>query len=226
MSSVEVETSPAGIPTFAGTPGEVGKKLRHIDHGQVVALLLQDTPKVDAVALEQILARVVQLLEKSITAQNEKTFNALVETLVPRTPPPPALLKEAVMTARAQKAVMEGADWLTAAQIAEIAGLSDKNPSAQPNKWKRNGQIFAISLNGNDYYPGYGLDREQGYRPLKPLKSIIERFENTKNGWGLAYWFESVNSFLGGKRPKDLLASNPDKVLAAAADEMEGVAHG
>lgn len=130
------------------------------------------------------------------------------------------------MTARARNAVMQGASWLTASELAEIAGLSSNNPSAQPSKWKKNGLIFAISHNGNDYYPGYGLDPDQGYRPIKSLKPVIECFKGTRTGWGLAYWFGSMNSFLGGRCPKDLLASDPDKVLAAAADEMEGVAHG
>jgi len=42
----------------------------------------------------------------------------------------------------------------------------------------------------------------------------------------MAYWFMSSNSFLGGKRPQDLLMSAPEKVIAAAQDEVQAVAHG
>ena len=49
---------------------------------------------------------------------------------------------------------------------------------------------------------------------------------DAKDGWGLAYWFASANSFLGGKRPQDVLLESPERVLAAAADEMAEVAHG
>ena len=42
----------------------------------------------------------------------------------------------------------------------------------------------------------------------------------------MAYWFRSDNSFLGGKRPQDLLASAPDQVIAAALDEIHGIVHG
>ena len=38
--------------------------------------------------------------------------------------------------------------------------------------------------------------------------------------------FQSVNGFLGGKRPQDLLATDPDRVIAAARDEVLGVLHG
>lgn len=30
-------------------------------------------------------------------------------------------------------------------------------------------------------------------------------FRGRKDDWGLAYWFASPNSFLGGKRAQDLL---------------------
>ena len=122
-------------------------------------------------------------------------------------------------------AVLEGADWLTAAQVSELAGLSTSNPSAQPNKWKRQRQVFAVHHNGVDYFPGYGLDPEAGYRPRKAMKSILEVFGETKDGWGLAYWFLSANSLLGGRRPQDVLSGNPEQVLAAARDEIEDVAH-
>jgi len=74
---------------------------------------------------------------------------------------------------------------------------------------------------GGDYFPGYGLDPDAGYRPFKALAKVIEAFGGHKDGWGLAYWFRSDTSFLGGKRPQDLLASAPDRVIAAALDEIQ-----
>jgi hypothetical protein len=42
----------------------------------------------------------------------------------------------------------------------------------------------------------------------------------------LAYWFASVNNSLGGKRPQDLLIDQPQRVVAAAKDQVAGVLHG
>lgn len=86
-------------------------------------------------------------------------------------------------------------------------------------------QIFAISHNGSDYFPGYGLDAAAGFRPLKSLANVIEAIGDHKDGWGLAYWFRSDNSFLGGARPQDLLACSPGRVIAAALDEIQEIAH-
>jgi hypothetical protein len=115
---------------------------------------------------------------------------------------------------------------LTAAQIAEMAGFSASNPSAQPNKWKKDGQIFAVRHRGVDYFPGYALDPSTDYRPARGLAKVLAAFRGRKDDWGLAYWFASVNSFLGGKRPQELLIYEPERVVAAAEDEVAGVLHG
>lgn len=86
--------------------------------------------------------------------------------------------------------------------------------------------IFALRHRGIDYYPSYALDRQTGYHPFTMLANILEVFAGRKDDWGLAYWFASVNSFLGGKRPQDLLAKHPERVMAAARDEVDAIAHG
>ena len=130
------------------------------------------------------------------------------------------------MLVKARKAVLESGDWLSAAELTQLAQLSTANPSSQPNKWKKAGRIFAIHHNGVDYFPGYGLDKDEDFRPLKALSQVIEVFDGHKNGWGMAFWFMSVNSFLGGKRPQDLLVSQPEKVIDAARDEVQAETHG
>jgi hypothetical protein len=216
-------------PEFAplvGTPEEVRHRLDESKAEQVIVVPLMHVGAGQAVILAQALSTVVSFIGETLSEQNEQTLKALVDAVVPKAPPAPTLLKEAAMLARSRKAVLESADWLTAAKLAEVAGLSSSNPSTQPNKWKRERRIFAIHHNGVDYFPGYGLDPEAGWRPRKALKPVLEIFGDKKDGWGLAYWFLSVNSFLGGRRPQDVLKLDPEQVLAAAADELEGVVHG
>lgn len=130
------------------------------------------------------------------------------------------------MNAESRTEVLTSAEWLTAAQLSELAGFRGRNASAQPNKWKRDGQIFAVRQHGNDYYPGYALDADAGCRPVKGLAPVLKCFGSNLVDWDVAIWFASVNSFLGGTRPMDLLKSDPDRVLAAAQDEIDSVLHG
>ncbi|MBE0152773.1 hypothetical protein [Serratia sp. PL7] len=214
------------LPTLVGTPQEVRIRLDSSKAEQVIVVPLERSNARHADLMAHTLANIVSFIDLTLRGQSEQMIKALVDALVPKVPPTPSLLKEAAMVARSRNAVLESADWLTAAQIAELAGLSASNPSTQPNKWKRQKQIFAITHNGVDYFPGYGLDPDTGYRPRKALKPVLDVFGEHKDGWGLAYWFLSANSFLGGKRPQDVLASEPERVIAAAEDEIKEINHG
>ena len=216
-----------GVSTLVGTPKEVQARLEksHADRVLVVAFD-HIKPNVFQALAENFANVASSMFEVLLKHQDRESLERLAEVLVPRTPPSPRLLREAAMLVQARKAVLESGDWLTAADIAQLAGLSTRNPSAQPNKWKKQGLIFAIKHGGVDYFPGYGLDCDAGFRPVKALARVIEIFGGHKDGWGMAYWLHSVNSFLGGNRPQDLLATTPERVIEAALDEVQEVAHG
>jgi len=204
----------------------VWHQLEQSHAAQVIALPVQAVNARHADLLGETLGSVATLIELKLRKQDEQVFNTLVNAVLPKALPSPNLIRKAVMVGRIRRAALEGADWLTAHQLAQLAGLSASNPSTQPNKWKRQRQIFAIHHNGVDYFPGYALDPATGYRPRKSLKPILEVFGDEKDGWSIAGWFLALNSFLGARKPQDLLASEPQKVLDAAIDEMQDIAHG
>lgn len=216
-----------GVSTLVGTPKEVRAKLDRSQAERVLVVTFDDIKPAAFHTLAENFTNVASsMLEVLRERQDRELLERLAEVLVPRTPLSPRLLKEASMLVQARKAVLESGDWLSAADVAQLAGLSSRNPSAQPNKWKKQGQLFAIHHGGVDYFPGYGLDKDIGFRPAKALAKIIQIFAGRKDSWGMAYWFRSQNSFLGGKRPQDLLACSPERVIAAAQDEVEEIAHG
>jgi hypothetical protein len=216
----------SGFTTLTGTPKQVGDQLNRLVAEQVIALTLEHGSGPAVRALAETVASIAPLVRTILERRQRETIQSIIEALVPQVPPPQHMLVEARMTADARKAVFESGDWLTAVQIAEVAGFSMTNPSAQPNKWKKDGLIFAVRHRGIDYFPGYGLDPGTGYRPIKTLSKVLRVLGENKDDWGLAYWFASVSSFLGGMRPQDMLAHQPERVVAAAEDELAGALHG
>jgi hypothetical protein len=214
------------IAALAGDRDEVRRQLNKVNAEQVVAVAFAHATPREAQAIAETFASVAGLVKSIVGEHHRQSLEAIVGALVPKVPPTPNELKEATMLARARTAVLESGDWMTAAEIASVAGFSASNPSTQPNKWKREGAIFAIRHNGIDYFPSYGLDAGAGYRPRKAMAQVIKTFGESKDGWGLSYWFMSANSYLGGKTPRELLATQPERVIAAAADEREGALHG
>lgn len=219
------ELSAIGFGTLAGTAAEVRRKLGGSGDEKVVAVTMDHVDTKLAKEIEKAFQTMAPLIVAALARREEQNYEKIIDALVPQVPQPQHILVEARMNAEARTHVFETADWLTAAQLSEIAGFTGQNASAQPNKWKREGRIFAIRQGGSDYYPGYALDPNNGYRPIKGLQPILALFHELED-WDIAIWFASVNSFLGGKVPKDLLLKVPDRVLAAAEDEVTGVLHG
>jgi hypothetical protein len=52
------------------------------------------------------------------------------------------------------------------------------------------------------------------------MAEILNIFGDAKDGWGLAFWFAGLNSFLEDGRPQDVLATDPEQVIVAAKDEL------
>jgi hypothetical protein len=129
------------------------------------------------------------------------------------------------MLADAKRSVLESQEFVSAQKIATVAEFSDKNPSSQPNRWKRAGLIFAVPYKGLDLYPSYALDWAHGAKPLPIMSRILKLFSD-KDDWQKAFWFGSLNSYLEDRMPKDLLKSQPEQVLKAAEIEAIGVHQG
>ncbi|MCY1364552.1 hypothetical protein D9M69_513600 [compost metagenome] len=132
----------------------------------------------------------------------------------------------AQMLNRAKQGVLESTQWLSRSDIARLTSVDGNGAADYLSEWLRERQIFSISHNGGEYFPSYALNGLAGYRPIEAMTDILHAFGATKDSWGVAFWFASVNSYLGGKRPQDLLATDPDQVVAAAFDERQGVPHG
>lgn len=129
------------------------------------------------------------------------------------------------MQDQAKSRIIQSGDWLTLKQVGRGADLHGAELESHSRHWTSQALLFSISIHGEDYYPRYALDAQRYYQPLPALKPILAVFVDW-DGWALAFWFDSPNSYLGGQRPKELLASEPEKVLYAAEREVQGIAHG
>jgi hypothetical protein len=117
------------------------------------------------------------------------------------------------MLIEAKTTILNSGDFLRATEIAKLAGPRKSNLSVQPNKWKRNREIFAIRHGREDYLRFMVSIREIIF-PIKEMAEILRAFGDAGDGWGLAFWFAGPNSFLGDERPQDVLDANPERLIA------------
>jgi hypothetical protein len=213
------------VPTvMVGTGPEVIQLLHRSTARRALAVTFANDDEMHL--LELMIRRVAEFYPQLMRQRQHEAIDKIVSALLPEVAIPDAALAQARMMVDAKSAILNSGDLLPAGEIAKLAGYSANNPSAQPNKWKRDGAIFAIHHKGTDYFPIYALNPDENYRPYKAVADILRVFGDTKDSWGLAFWFAGLNSFLDDQRPQDLLAADPERVIAAAKDEVEGVQHG
>ena len=140
----------------------------------------------------------------------------------------PALVAESVASIPKHEAILNmifaSSEWYDSVTLSSYAGFSGSNPSAQPNRWKKSGKLFALKRGKSDMYPSYAFGDD--FRPLPAMKSILNVFHNKKSDFKIAAWFSSGNSWLRNKRPLDLIGTDPDAVIKAAEIEVSPIDHG
>ena len=172
--------------------------------------------------LEETLAKLAPLVLDGYVVRESQGFDQLVGLMLGDHSPTPIDISKARMKASALRDVFDGTEWLTAAQITELAGLGQANRSGAANRWKQRHKIFALQHEGQDHYPRYLLDEH--FRPLPAAEQVLQELEGFSAG-RLASWFESRNGLLGGERPRDVIASDPNRVVEAARRSLEAEQH-
>jgi hypothetical protein len=207
---------------LSGTGHEVIRLLHRSPEQRTVAVTFADDEQ--GVAAERVIHQVVEFLPQLIQERQEDTLKKVVNVLLTDVTPSKAAREQARMLIKAKTDILNSGDFLPATEVARLAGFSASNLSVQPNKWKRAREIFAIQHGREDYLPTYALAPD--HRPRKEMAEILNIFGEAKDGWGLAFWFAALNSFLDDERPQDVLTTDPESVIAAAKDEMAEFAHG
>ncbi len=122
--------------------------------------------------------------------------------------------------AEARAAFLEEFGTLTSRDVADYAGSSAANRAALANRWKAEGQIFAVETGGQTRFPAFQFSPDDGH-PRSVVAEILTILQPRLSGWQTALWFTGRNGWLGAKRPVDLLTSDPAAVVEAARQEAE-----
>ncbi len=150
----------------------------------------------------------------------------LIEALMPEdiAVPTPAAVLQARRNAEALGALLEEFGALRSQEVADLAGSRATNRAALANRWRAEHRVVAVPVHDELLYPGFQFDAEG--RPKPAIERVVGllRCDPHAGDWQVALWFTSPTSWLGGRRPVDLLDDDPDVVVDAARREVEDVA--
>jgi hypothetical protein len=101
----------------------------------------------------------------------------------------------------------------TAKDVADQSTSTAKNRAALASRWAQEGKIFAVKYEGQLWYPRFQF---QDGEPLPTIGQVIRVYPSHANGWDFAYFFATPNANIGGRKPIELLKSDPERVLSLA----------
>ena len=129
----------------------------------------------------------------------------------------------AALELQAIEAILSGTEWLTGDEVGVRHNPQASNGHATVRRWVDSRKIFAIEHGGRKLFARYQFD--PAWKPLPAMAAILE----TMSGYSpyrIAGWFESTNGYLSGRRPREVIADDPDKIIEAARDHVAGALHG
>ncbi|HDT5863371.1 TPA: hypothetical protein QHB43_003301 [Aeromonas hydrophila subsp. hydrophila] len=211
----------ASAPTLRNIPLETIQNLMPQAIEMAFLQLLMQRPESGLAIRESVWSMVAAGMADGIADAEEKF--ALQQSQVSAQPKERHKLKVAT-PAQLRDQVLSRGEWLTAQEVSENAGYQNANPSVQPNKWKKAGKIFAITVDGKDRFPAYALGVDG--KPLPQMAEVLSVLGPHRQPLAIASWFASANSWLGSKTPMESIADNPQGVLMAAKMEVAPIEHG
>lgn len=129
----------------------------------------------------------------------------------------PASWEQARRNLAMRRRILEEFGALSAAELGKWATPGAANPHQYASRLRRANRVFSVPFEGRTLFLGFQFD-EDG-RPLPALADALASLRKRlgDSDWSIASWFSAPNPHLPSKaRPVDLLAENPEAVIAAA----------
>jgi hypothetical protein len=108
---------------------------------------------------------------------------------------------------------------LSSTEAGKRMGSRSSAPRNLATTARRNGALIAVRQGNYLSYPGFQFGPDG--KPLAVIGRLLEVAD--ENGWseaGLVQWLCSPTTYLDGDRPVDRLATDPDRVVAVAAEAL------
>jgi hypothetical protein len=155
-----------------------------------------------------------------------RAADRLIDALMPESiaVPTPAAVLQARRNAEARSALLGEFGALRSHEVADLAESRASNRAALANRWRAENRLVAVPVRDELLYPGFQFNAEGKPKPgIGPAIGWLRSDPHTTD-WQVALWFVTPTSWLGGRRPVDLLDEEIDAVVDAARRDVSDLA--
>lgn len=149
----------------------------------------------------------------TLTVQSVAALGNAVAAL--RVLPGPATAQAVIQTEQAWRKMEDEFGLLDATHVGRLAGSRAKVARSWASQKHRDRQLLGVRRRNRFVFPGFQLDSLGEIKAAIP--AVLANFDHAS--WpeeDAALWFVSANGWLGGRRPVDVLDSEPEAVTQAS----------
>lgn len=176
-----------------------------------------DQEQLEASQVRRLIFRLVQgaaLQERKAPQARTELARTLGPSLADIDPVPHATVEQARRLAALRASLLRAGAYSTAA-IAQARDITPNNARQWISRHRRASRLFTVAYEGETLVPAFLLDEQ--FEPRQEAQPAIEALRSVgEDGWALWAWFGTPTSWLGGRVPTDLLATEAEVVAEAA----------
>lgn len=102
---------------------------------------------------------------------------------------------------------------LTSGEVAQETRSSAKNTAAIASRWVAERKIFPVQFGRKVLYPKFQFVDGS---PSPAIARVIEQFPEHATGWDYAFFLTTPNTYIGGRKPIELLRTDPERLVSLA----------
>jgi len=159
-------------------------------------------------------ARLVDAIVAS-TRRGREVFERTVEAMTSESVPSQAAAEQMRRNADARHRVLAEYGTLTSEEVADEVGSRARNRAASAHRLQNAGKVFAVRHQGQTLFPAFQFAGGAVRTGVPEVLRVLH--DRGLSGWEIALWFIAGSSFLGGRRPVDLLDEDQELVIEHAA---------
>lgn len=162
---------------------------------------------------------VLDLLSNHITRVESDSLRALVESIPLERSPDVAEVeyRQAKLNARARQRFLDRHRVLSAAEVHHVSARRAKNVHATAHRWRDQGRIFAVTVEGQLYYPAFQFEHGE---PKALFRKLIGIGGKHRRGWSMALWLDAPNRWLEGHAPIEFIDMGSERVVDALRQDL------
>lgn len=165
---------------------------------------------------------VLDLLSSHITRVESDSLRTLVESVpLERSPDiAEAEYRQAKLNATARQRFLDRHRVLSAEEVHRVSARRARNVHATAHRWRAQGRVFAVTLEGQLYYPAFQFEHGE---PKAVLRELISIGGEHRRGWSMALWLDAPNRWLKGHAPIEFIDTAPERVVEALRQDLTSI---